>query len=230
MIRFLLEKLSSGFFLLWFCIIPYFGGLIYIDMLNLQVEFSEILFILEIQLIIRSHEGPDARDKRHDLTGMDDGYTIDHTVESGKLITLFSAPDYPQFQVSFYPLHLIHLLFKHLDMQCGELSSRCCNLPCFSLQLLLNYHSLLPQKHPDTYTHTKRKERKRKKEDLIDFFFFIKVIWFNYFLGKFCSDLFIDQASDRGKLQNSFHFKNTDLLIVMSMEMATYKENQCINN
>lgn len=51
------------------------------------------------QLIIRSHEGPDAREKRSGLGGMDEGYTIDHVVESGKLITLFSAPDYPQFQV-----------------------------------------------------------------------------------------------------------------------------------
>ncbi|TVU05168.1 hypothetical protein EJB05_48321 [Eragrostis curvula] len=53
-----------------------------------------------LKLIIRSHEGPDARDKRHDLLGMDKGYTIDHDGECGKLITLFSAPDYPQFQAS----------------------------------------------------------------------------------------------------------------------------------
>ncbi|KAL7135292.1 hypothetical protein ABFS83_11G083900 [Erythranthe nasuta] len=53
-----------------------------------------------LKLIIRSHEGPDARDKRADLAGMDLGYTIDHIVESGKLITLFSAPDYPQFQAT----------------------------------------------------------------------------------------------------------------------------------
>ena len=52
------------------------------------------------QLIIRSHEGPDAREKRSGFGGMDVGYTIDHVVESGKLITVFSAPDYPQFQVS----------------------------------------------------------------------------------------------------------------------------------
>ena len=52
------------------------------------------------QLIIRSHEGPDAREKRTGFGGMDEGYTIDHVVESGKLITVFSAPDYPQFQVS----------------------------------------------------------------------------------------------------------------------------------
>lgn len=53
-----------------------------------------------LKLIIRSHEGPDARDKRPGLGGMDQGYTIDHVVESGKLITLFSAPDYPQFQAT----------------------------------------------------------------------------------------------------------------------------------
>ncbi|XP_021728252.1 serine/threonine-protein phosphatase 7-like isoform X2 [Chenopodium quinoa] len=55
-----------------------------------------------LKLIIRSHEGPDAREKRPDLAGMDQGYTIDHDVESGKVITLFSAPDYPQFQANPY--------------------------------------------------------------------------------------------------------------------------------
>lgn len=54
----------------------------------------------QLKLIIRSHEGPDARDKRHDMKGIQDGYTIDHEVDSGKLITLFSAPDYPQFQAT----------------------------------------------------------------------------------------------------------------------------------
>ncbi|PKA47348.1 Serine/threonine-protein phosphatase 7 [Apostasia shenzhenica] len=54
----------------------------------------------QLKLIIRSHEGPDARVKRHDLKGIEDGYTIDHEVKSGKLITLFSAPDYPQFQAT----------------------------------------------------------------------------------------------------------------------------------
>ncbi|XP_031473742.1 serine/threonine-protein phosphatase 7 [Nymphaea colorata] len=53
-----------------------------------------------LKLIIRSHEGPDAREKRSGLATMQKGYTIDHEVESGKLITLFSAPDYPQFQAS----------------------------------------------------------------------------------------------------------------------------------
>ncbi|WJX88270.1 Serine/threonine-protein phosphatase 7 [Trifolium repens] len=54
----------------------------------------------QFKLIIRSHEGPDAREKRDGFEGMDEGYTIDHIVESGKLITVFSAPDYPQFQAT----------------------------------------------------------------------------------------------------------------------------------
>ncbi|KAK9948207.1 hypothetical protein M0R45_003794 [Rubus argutus] len=59
---------------------------------------EDFLKKFQLKLIIRSHEGPDAREKRPGLAGMDQGYTIDHIVESGKLITLFSAPDYPQFQ------------------------------------------------------------------------------------------------------------------------------------
>eukprot|EP00246_Nothoceros_aenigmaticus_P007504 TRINITY_DN2135_c0_g1_i1.p1 TRINITY_DN2135_c0_g1~~TRINITY_DN2135_c0_g1_i1.p1 ORF type:complete len:163 (-),score=17.43 TRINITY_DN2135_c0_g1_i1:257-700(-) len=51
-----------------------------------------------MQLIVRSHEGPDARDRRSDMADMSKGYTIDHQVDAGKLVTLFSAPDYPQFQ------------------------------------------------------------------------------------------------------------------------------------
>ncbi|XP_057809339.1 serine/threonine-protein phosphatase 7 [Salvia miltiorrhiza] len=61
---------------------------------------EEFLKKYNLKLVIRSHEGPDARDKRPDFGGMDVGYTVDHIVESGKLITLFSAPDYPQFQAT----------------------------------------------------------------------------------------------------------------------------------
>ncbi|RWR78310.1 Phosphoesterase domain-containing protein [Cinnamomum micranthum f. kanehirae] len=61
---------------------------------------EEFLKKYDIKLIIRSHEGPDAREKRPGLSGMERGYTIDHEVASGKLITLFSAPDYPQFQAT----------------------------------------------------------------------------------------------------------------------------------
>lgn len=62
-----------------------------------------------MQLIIRSHEGPDAREKRPGLGEMGEGYTIDHTVESGNLITVFSAPDYPQFQVEFLLLYILFI-------------------------------------------------------------------------------------------------------------------------
>ncbi|CAN4083630.1 unnamed protein product [Withania somnifera] len=61
---------------------------------------EDFLNKLNLKLIIRSHEGPDAREKRKGMGGMDKGYTIDHEVKSGKLITLFSAPDYPQFQAT----------------------------------------------------------------------------------------------------------------------------------
>lgn len=61
---------------------------------------QDFLNKFHLKLIIRSHEGPDAREKRSSLSGMDEGYTIDHVVESGKLVTLFSAPDYPQFQAT----------------------------------------------------------------------------------------------------------------------------------
>nr|XP_025613679.1 serine/threonine-protein phosphatase 7 isoform X3 [Arachis hypogaea] len=49
-----------------------------------------------LKLIIRSHEGPDARAGQDDFGNMMIGYSLDHDVESGKLYTLFSAPDYPQ--------------------------------------------------------------------------------------------------------------------------------------
>ncbi|XP_043711286.1 serine/threonine-protein phosphatase 7 isoform X1 [Telopea speciosissima] len=61
---------------------------------------EEFLKKYQLKLIIRSHEGPDAREKRPGLSGMQEGYTVDHVVESGMLITLFSAPDYPQFQAT----------------------------------------------------------------------------------------------------------------------------------
>ena len=50
------------------------------------------------RLIIRSHEGPDARDKRPEMSPVMEGYSVDQRVEAGMLVTLFSAPNYPQFQ------------------------------------------------------------------------------------------------------------------------------------
>eukprot|EP01023_Acetabularia_acetabulum_P006508 TRINITY_DN12704_c0_g2_i1.p1 TRINITY_DN12704_c0_g2~~TRINITY_DN12704_c0_g2_i1.p1 ORF type:complete len:417 (-),score=75.81 TRINITY_DN12704_c0_g2_i1:96-1346(-) len=54
----------------------------------------------ELELIIRSHEGPDARLAREDMPDVLEGFSEDHVTNAGKLITLFSAPDYPQFQDS----------------------------------------------------------------------------------------------------------------------------------
>eukprot|EP00803_Ostreobium_quekettii_P007746 evm.model.scf_1668.1 EVM.evm.TU.scf_1668.1 scf_1668:79-3299(+) len=51
----------------------------------------------DLKLVIRSHEGPDARDRRGDMPDMMKGFSVDHDVEAGRLMTIFSAPDYPQF-------------------------------------------------------------------------------------------------------------------------------------
>ena len=51
-----------------------------------------------LRLIIRSHEGPDARERRPEMRSMDDGFSIDHSTRQGQLVTVFSAPDYPQWQ------------------------------------------------------------------------------------------------------------------------------------
>ncbi|KAL3146432.1 hypothetical protein ABBQ32_003111 [Trebouxia sp. C0010 RCD-2024] len=53
----------------------------------------------KLKLIIRSHEGPDARWKRGGMQDMAKGHSLDH-VTPGNLMTVFSAPDYPQFQPS----------------------------------------------------------------------------------------------------------------------------------
>ena len=53
-----------------------------------------------LRLIIRSHEGPDARCDRADLPDMSQCFAIDHVTPAGRLVTVFSAPDYPQFQAS----------------------------------------------------------------------------------------------------------------------------------
>ena len=59
---------------------------------------QDFLAANNLRLIIRSHEGPDARFDRTDLPDMSQGFAIDHVTAAGRLITVFSAPDYPQFQ------------------------------------------------------------------------------------------------------------------------------------
>ena len=61
-------------------------------------DFTEA-FLREngLRLVLRSHEGPDARSAREGMGDMMQGYTVDHKVASGMLCTVFSAPDYPEF-------------------------------------------------------------------------------------------------------------------------------------
>jgi hypothetical protein len=42
-----------------------------------------------LRLVLRSHEGPDAREGREDMQGMTQGYTLDHDTPAGKLMTVF---------------------------------------------------------------------------------------------------------------------------------------------
>ena len=56
-----------------------------------------------LKLILRSHEGPDARFERDDMPSMAEGWTEDHVTTAGRLLTVFSAPDYPQFQSNEVP-------------------------------------------------------------------------------------------------------------------------------
>jgi len=52
-----------------------------------------------LKLVIRSHEGPDAREDKPDMPSIQTGFCVDHDLgEDGKLVTVFSAPDYPQFR------------------------------------------------------------------------------------------------------------------------------------
>ncbi|XP_048129966.1 serine/threonine-protein phosphatase 7-like isoform X2 [Rhodamnia argentea] len=51
----------------------------------------------KLKFIIRSHEGPEKRACRKVLEALSKGYSEDHSGVSGKLFTLFSAPEYTQF-------------------------------------------------------------------------------------------------------------------------------------
>ncbi|XP_056167923.1 serine/threonine-protein phosphatase 7-like isoform X3 [Syzygium oleosum] len=51
----------------------------------------------KLKFIIRSHEGPGKRACRKVLEALSKGYSEDHSGLSGKLFTLFSAPEYTQF-------------------------------------------------------------------------------------------------------------------------------------
>ena len=60
----------------------------------------------EIKLIIRSHEGPDSRDseiapdRSEHFPSLRDGFSVDQKCDDTSLVTVFSAPDYPQHEKS----------------------------------------------------------------------------------------------------------------------------------
>ncbi|KAL6134652.1 hypothetical protein ACLB2K_066880 [Fragaria x ananassa] len=70
-----------------------------------------------LKLIIRSHEGPDVRENQDDFGDMPSGYSVDHVGESGKLYTLFSAPDYPQCGEKRYNNKGVYAVLKPLDFE-----------------------------------------------------------------------------------------------------------------
>lgn len=52
-----------------------------------------------VRLVLRAHEGPDARESRPGMGSMDGGFCVDHVLPGvGMLATLFSAPDFPSQQ------------------------------------------------------------------------------------------------------------------------------------
>ncbi|KAL6144541.1 hypothetical protein ACLB2K_055233 [Fragaria x ananassa] len=70
-----------------------------------------------LKLIIRSHEGPDVRENQDDFGDMLNGYSVDHVGESGKLYTLFSAPDYPQCGEKRYNNKGVYAVLKPPDFE-----------------------------------------------------------------------------------------------------------------
>lgn len=92
-----------------------------------------------LKLIIRSHEGPDARDKRSDLPQVLAGYAWDHNTPAGKLLTVFSAPDYPQFieegTARYNNLAAVAVL----------------SAPCYSQPEMCSFEAVRPRPHATAY-------------------------------------------------------------------------------
>lgn len=83
---------------------------------------EEFLRENKLKMIIRSHEGPDARMYREDMKTLTGGYSVDHEGESGKLVTIFSAPDYPQFAEPDERTHNLaaYIVLRHPDVASPE--------------------------------------------------------------------------------------------------------------
>jgi len=78
-------------------------GLHHNDARGIGIQFGpsqtrEFLEKENLKLILRSHEGPDARHDRPEMPSIMSGFCVDHDCgDAGKLCTVFSAPNYPQF-------------------------------------------------------------------------------------------------------------------------------------
>jgi len=78
-------------------------GLRHNDARGIGIQFGpaqtrQFLRAEKLKLIIRSHEGPDARHDRPEMPSIMSGFCVDHDCgDEGRLCTLFSAPNYPQF-------------------------------------------------------------------------------------------------------------------------------------
>lgn len=55
----------------------------------MQLMLQRFLEENSLKLILRSHEGPDARFERDDMASMQNGWTLDHKVAAGSLLTVF---------------------------------------------------------------------------------------------------------------------------------------------
>ncbi|KAJ6427375.1 hypothetical protein OIU84_022884 [Salix udensis] len=77
----------------------------------------------KLKVIIRSHEGPDSIACQKGLKNMLEGYSTDHEVESGKLHTLFSAPDYPQHTSKDYKSKGAYAILKPPNFDTPEFVS-----------------------------------------------------------------------------------------------------------
>lgn len=77
----------------------------------------------KLKVIIRSHEGPDSIACQKGFKNMLEGYSTDHEVESGKLYTLFSAPDYPQHTSKDYKSKGAYAILKPPNFDTPEFVS-----------------------------------------------------------------------------------------------------------
>lgn len=92
-----------------------------------------------LKLILRSHEGPDAREDREDMANMLDGWTEDHVTPAGRLMTVFSAPDYPQFMA------------QDAKRYCNKAAVAVLTAPDYDSPNMKQYEAVLPRPEATPY-------------------------------------------------------------------------------